>query len=267
MRSAFAVGVAVLLALSGCKKSSKEYFEATRQHDSLVAQNGEDAYLLPEMDAVAALLAKVPDNAVEVVRARALLEKVNAEMARMRAIQAQLEQEQRAAAKFEEAIGLQRVDSTTELPRTVEAVQAPAVDAGVEVFPYDGMTQSEFVRVFGACVSTQTTFDRGQGQRVPAFPAVDSPQCLRRLRVPAKSMMLFIDGKLAGSATLMTPPPVAPVDAGPPPEQPRYLLVPGAPLPPGYNGVPGTGVVPGGQVPQPAPNDNTLPSTLQPRTN
>lgn len=261
------------ISLVGCtKKSSREYFEAQGQHDSLTAREGDEAYLTPEMDAVAAKLSAVPANAIEYARAQELLVKVRAENTRMRAEQAALERDllaaQEASARQPDlkAMLQQNQQVPTEPGPLPIAVVLDAGSAGPG-YPVNGMTQTEFSRAFGACVQAETTFDRGGGQKAVALPVVDSEACQRKLRVPPGTLMLFVDGKLLGSATPSEAAKKAAAAANVAYEaakaaaaQAPVIVLPGSPIPAGYTGVPGVGIGPGTAPAAPG-------GTLQPRTN
>lgn len=259
----------VILAISSCKKSSKEFYESQRRYDVLVAREGDDAFLTPEMGDISQALSAIPSNAIEKPQAVALVAKIAAERTRIEAAQAEAARTQAAAEtaaerppSFPSGAGTRPPEPPKEAPPV-----AAAVDAGSgEPFPFGGMSLAEFRKQFGSCVRGETTFDRG-GELVPAFPIVESSECQRRLKAPPGSLMIFVGGKLFGTATLSAAG-RASLDAGAPGPStrtvpgPSYLVIPGAPVPQGYTGVPGVPIAPGSAAGQPQPNDS-----LQPRKN
>lgn len=263
--------ILVLVAVglgAACKKSSPEFHQAQLQYDRLTSNEGDDAYLMPEMEQVSALLSQVPPNAIEVDRARALQAKIAAETARVRA-----ERDAEQQARVEVPVAAPPPSTGSTPAPVVDVAPAPVLstpDAG-ELVPYAGMPLAEFQKAFGDCVRGERPFDRG-GQVVPSYPVIESAPCLKKLKVPGETVMLFVDGKLAGTATLNAAGRAerARQDAGASaPPQPEFILVPGAPVPPGFTGIPGSGVMPGATPPPPS---DQLPSgapsgTIQPRTN
>lgn len=243
----------VILALSGCKKSSKEFYEGQRRYDVLVAREGDDAFLTAEMGEVSQALSAVPSNAIEKPKADALVAKIASERARIeaaRAADARAQAAAEAAAQNPPAFPVGMGTRPPEPPKEVAVVAA--VDAGAaEPFPFGGMSLAEFRKQFGSCVRGETTFDRG-GELVPAFPVVESAECERRMKAPPGSLMIFVGGKLMGTATLSAAG-RATLDAGAPGattrtvDGPSFLVVPGAPIPPGYTSPPGAPVAPGPQ--------------------
>ncbi len=222
------VGLAVLS--SGCgKKSSKEFFEAQRRYESLVTQEGEDAYLTVEMTTISDALAAVPPRALEYERAQALVAKIASERGR-------LEQERAAAARVPTNDGPELMPSMPPslLPRDVPGAQVQEANGGDD-FPTGGMLEALFKEKYGSCVTgpEQTPID-GQGQ-VPAYKVQESSACMKKLGVGGPTRFFFVKGALAGRVGTSVTRTTTILDGGGPTLVPGssqpYLSVPGAPLP------------------------------------
>lgn len=234
MRS-FVVVMALLLAgFSACgKKTYKRFYELDARQSVLIASQGDSAYELPEMDDLIIDLEAVPENAREKDRAIALVTKLKAERARVKA---------------ETALAETPINPTSPTPpsspSTVDrplASPRPAgtVDAGPPE-PYAGMSLDDFRAQFGACFQTVDPIAQPDGSKAAAELLLSSTECQARFHGAGdKTFFLFKDDKLFAtrSETLSR----VILDAGvKAPERPA--------LPPGYDG--GTVLyVPGGPRP------------------
>ena len=226
----------VALLLPGCrKKSSPEFYKLEGAQEVLIAQQGDDAYVAPEMASIIAALSAVPDDALEKPRAQQLVAKLVAGTARVKAERV-------------EPPKLPAVDPfagrLTPYQAPVEAPPAPEViDAG-EPEPWAGMDEATFAKRYGSCFSKGPKTEVGRG--VPATSQVLAPsaECQKRLGTPGgTTSYLFVDGGVWGKVVETyavldagpraqpppPPPPAPPRDAGEP-----ILTIPGAPLPEGY---------------------------------
>jgi hypothetical protein len=231
MRTLVVVLVAGLaLLVTGCgKKSSKEYFEAQRRYDSLVTQEGEDAYLTVEMKQISDALAAVPERALEYDRAQALVAKITTERAR-------IEQERAAAAR----VPIDDSPATRpDLPPSMlvrQEVQGAALEAGqVDEGPVVGMIEALFKEKYGPCISGPEQLPmEGQGT-VPAYKVDESSACMKKLGVSAPTRFFFIKGGLAGRVSSTVTRTTTILDGGGPTEIPGasqpYRSVTGAPRP------------------------------------
>lgn len=223
------VGLALLV--SGCgKKSSKEYFEAQRRYESLVTQEGEDAYLTVEMKQISDALAAVPTRALEYERAQALVAKITTERAR-------LEQERAAAALVPTNDGPPTMPNLPPSLLTKQEVQGAVLDeadAGlVDDFPVAGMLEALFKEKYRSCVTGPEQLPlEGQGL-VPAYKVDESSACMKKLGVSAPTRFFFIKGGLAGRVSSTVTRTTTILDGGGPTVIPGagYLAVPGAPMP------------------------------------
>ncbi len=229
MRTALAV--VLVVATLGCgKKSSKEYFDARRAYDQLVDQEGDDAYLLPEMMQVSNALAAVPERAIEYPMAQKLVATIAAEKARVEKERAELEHI--VTAKPLEKQGLPTGEP---LPKPPTEPNTAAIDAP----PEGGMTEALFKEKFGSCVTGPAPISlQGQGQ-VPAYTSLNSADCFKRLGITQVAKFFFINGALAGRSTTTTTiidagvqvvappkPPPAPSGSPTPPAPPPGALIP-----------------------------------------
>lgn len=223
------VGLALLV--SGCgKKSSKEYFEAQRRYDSLVTQEGEDAYLTVEMKQISDALAAVPPRALEYERAQALVAKIATERTR-------LEQE-RAAVRVPTNDDPPRMPNLPPSLLTKQEVQGAVLDeadAGLNELPVAGMLEALFKERYRSCITgpEQLPID-GQGL-VPAYKVDESSACMKKLGVSGPTRFFFIKGGLAGQVNSTVTRTTTILDGGGPTIIPGasqpYLGVPGAPQP------------------------------------
>ncbi|MDP3232658.1 MAG: hypothetical protein Q8S33_22125 [Myxococcales bacterium] len=220
------VGLALLF--SGCgKKSSKEYFEAQRRYESLLTQEGEDAYLTVEMKQISDALAAVPTRTVEYERAQALVAKIATERAR-------LEQERAAAARVPTNDAPPQKPNFPPSAFATPGAALDEVDAGEATdYPTGGMLEALFKEKYGACVSGPEQLPiEGQGQ-VPAYKVAETAACMKKLGVSGPTRFFFVKGALAGRVGSTVNRTTTIIDGGGPsviPGQP-YLGIPGAPMP------------------------------------
>jgi len=222
------VGLALLS--SGCgKKSSKEFFEAQRRYESLVTQEGEDAYLTVEMKQISEALAVVPTRALEYERAQALVAKITTERAR-------LEQERAALARVptNDAPPTMPPMPPSLLPREVPGVPVDDVPPADEA-PTAGMLEALFKEKYRGCVTGPEQVPvEGQGQ-VPAYKVGETSACMKKLGVTGPSRFFFVKGALAGRISSSVTRTTTIIDGGGPSIVPgtseEYLGVLGAPRP------------------------------------
>lgn len=238
MRTQLAVLVLAcgVLASACGKKSSREFFEAQRQYESLVTQQGEDAYLTAEMEQVSSALAAVPARALEYEKAQELVAKIAAERGR-------IERERAEAARAEVAL---KPETMPEMPPSLlgppPGAEKPAQAAGpVDETPTAGMPEATFREQYAACIGARELMPVAGVGEVPAYPVKDSAECQKRMGVTGQTRFFFVNGGLAGRASKETTRTTRVVDGGAPvvinPPQ-QFLLVPGAPLPAGLGGAP-----------------------------
>lgn len=227
--------------LSGCrKKTSAEFYKLDGAQSVLIARDGDDAFVSPEMDTIIAGLQAVPEDSVEKPRAIELATKLASEKARVAA--------QRVPKAAPPPQGDPFAGRVFGAPTPVAPPPEPEpIDAGDPDQPSAGMDEKTFERIFGTCFTKgpDTTAERG----VPAKTKLlkSSPDCQKRLGTPgASTTYLFVDGGVWGTVVetrtpvdagppvlIPGPPPAAAPDAGEP-----ILTIPGAPLPDGYQKAP-----------------------------
>ncbi len=225
------------LMLTGCrKKSSPEFFKLESEHSILVARDGDDAWLSPQMDSVLSGLQAIPEDAVEKPRAQALATKILAEQARLKAEQVKPP----PSAPVDPFAG--RVLSAPPPPEQTPET-AEEVDAGeLADQPWPGMQEQVFVTRFGACFSPGPKAVLPDGRAASAFVLSASPACQKQFGAAGAGVSyLFTDKGLWGKATetVVIPdagPVLVPAKPAPPPEpaKPPIITIPGAPLPEGY---------------------------------
>ncbi len=227
------------LVLLGCrKKSSPEFFKLESEQSILVARDGDDAWLSPQMDAVLSGLQAISDEAIEKPRAQALASKIVAEQARLKAEQARPP----PPAPVDPFAG--RLPSAPPPPENPET--AELIDAGeLSDQPWPGMLEQAFVARFGVCFSPGPKATLPDGQAASAYVLSASPACQKQFgAADARVSYLFTDKGLWGKATetvvirdagaMVLP--VRPAPPPPPPSSkpPASISIPGAPAPEGY---------------------------------
>ena len=260
--------LALLAGLSACgKKTYKQFYELDARQTLLVADQGDAAYELPEMDDIITALDAVPDNAREKDRAIALVTQLKAERARVKA-----ESAPPVAVVPPPRSPEVVAPSTVDAPLPVRAVDA-GNDAPTE--PVAGMSEADFVKYFGTCFrSGDPMTPPGSKERLTAQELLNDTDCRTRFHAEGtRTLYLFRDDKLFSIRVLtVRDAGVAPV---PPPTQPPaqaqdaggVFYVPGAPRPQGtYPPEPGapapstvtpTGQPSGIETPPPAAPTNT----------
>jgi hypothetical protein len=247
-----AILLLLLAAASGCrKKSAPQFYDLQSSYTILVDRSGDDAYAMPEMDVVLSGLEAIPADALEGPQASGLVAKIKAERERI-AREAKAAQAALAAAGTPPAA----VPSTPSLfpPPPANPQPAEGVDAGAPTRPWAGMKVADLQKWFGGC------FQAGPNKTLPGQPegttqqVKDDPKCRATFGStdPASTTFyVFVKDALVGQTTetrtvteTKPPPPKPPVyeDAG------TYMVIPGAPAPAGYQGIPG---MPQGTPPPP----------------
>ncbi|MFO0595804.1 MAG: hypothetical protein U0228_10880 [Myxococcaceae bacterium] len=227
------------LLWSGCRKHTwQPYYQLDGQQQVLVARDGDSGYLSDEMAEVIAALRAAPENTREHDQALALAARLEAERARVT-----------AERKRDTPVAV--VPTAATPPALDPPKPPPPPDEGVDAAtaptePFQGMTEEEFVKAFGACFSSGPA-DHGPDGGVATSQLVkNTPECRKRWGKPeGETAWLFLkEGGLLGSRTTVTTTTTVVVDAGPPPPPPApdpskvIRLMPGQPLPEGYTAVP-----------------------------
>ncbi len=194
------VVVVTALALGGCrKKSAHEFYELESRATILIARDGDEGLMSDEMTSVLAALKVIPTDTVEGPKARALLEKIEAD--RHEFFQKRLEAERAQAAT--QAPRPSR-DDLAPSPAPAPRVEAPEVpDAGPSM-PWGNMTLAEFQQRFGVCMEGAGEKEvPGQG-RMTAFEVIKTPTCIVKYGIPdeeTRHFYLFREGRLAAERT------------------------------------------------------------------
>jgi hypothetical protein len=250
--------VAILLmvlaaAASGCrKKSAPQFYELQSTYTILSDRHGDDAYAMPEMDQVLAALEQIPADTVEGPKAATLVSKIKSERERLAR-----EAKEREAAMAAAATPPTTMPTAPSLFPREPAPKPEAVDAGGPTKPWGGMKVADLQKWFGSC------FEQGPNKTLPGQPegttqqVKDDPKCRAAFGStdPASTTFyVFVKDALVGQTTetrkvTETVKPSPPRPAGDAGTTGPFLVIPGAPAPEGYNGIPGA---PQG-APPPAP--------------
>lgn len=227
--------------LSGCpKKSSPEFYKLEADQSILVARDGDDAWVSPEMTGIVAGLTAIPDNAIEKPRAQALVAKIAAERARVTAERVEPPKGPQVdpfAGRLSPSGTTTEVEAVSPPPETTEG------DAGAEpLAPWARMEEKRFVALFGKCFASGPAAVTSDGGAATTQVLATSADCQKRFGAPnGVTSFLFTDKGLsekivettvvidAGTVTTPGRQPPTP-DAGPP-----VLLIPGAPMPEGVD--------------------------------
>jgi len=254
-----AILLMLLAAASGCrKKTAPQFYELESTYSILVAREGDDAFAEPEMDRVLAGLEQIPADTVEGPKAASLVATIKAE--RDRAAREAKAREAALAAATAVPTSVPTAPSLFPKEKPADTPPAEAPDAGAPARPWGGMTTAELKQHFGAC------FVPGPNKTLPGQPegtsmqVKDDPKCrasLGSVDPNSTTFYVFVKDALVGQVTetrrapeaapSKTPSAAEAADAGPT----TMMIIPGAPLPPGYSGLPG--------APQGAPPPAPLP--------
>lgn len=222
------------LIVAGCqrKKSHPEFYRLESTHAWLVASEGDSAYQSDEMAKVVSGLSAIPGDSTEGPKAAALKKLIEAEHRRIEAERAE-ETKVMANNAPQEAPALPTSEG--------KSPEAEELDAGPDK-PWGGMAEEQFVARFGSCFSKAPPAAVPDAGVASVQQLKSTTDCQRRFGTPqASTQYLFLDGGMWGTKVeLLAPAPRAaekppekqpppPVDAGEP-----VLLVPGAPMPEGY---------------------------------
>ena len=232
-----------LLVLAGCRKRSyPEYYEWESRVSVLVAQDGDEAYGLPEMKELLTRIDGVPADAYEWPKAKVLSDSIHSEMARIERERKELENErQRQAAAAAAAPRLAPSPTAPSAP-TPAAAPAEAQRPDPKV-PYGGMPLEEFQKEHGSCMSSLSSTVKDEVK----FQNVDSSDCRGKygLSEGANVIFTFRQGLLAERSTetrtrviIDAGKPAAPPAPKTPPEPQMQFIFPGAPRPDAPSGKP-----------------------------
>jgi hypothetical protein len=243
MRVLLLLCVSTALLMSGCrKKSNPEFYKLEADQSILVARDGDDAWVSPEMDVVLRGLQAIPEDSVEGPRAAALAAKVATEQARVKAEQAP----KPAAAPPPDPFAGRVAEPAPAPAPPAEGGATGEVDAGEITLPFPGMDEKAFVARFGSCFSAGKPVPLPDGKVASSYVIGSSAACQKQFgSATGVAMYLFTEKGLWGKATETTqiidagmitlPAPPAPPQPAPPPP---ILTTPGAPQPEGYEKAP-----------------------------
>lgn len=219
------------LSLGACRRptNSPDYVEASGLYDQLVYDQGDDAYLSPEMTQVEGLLAKVPPDSLDAQATRELLAKIRSERAR---VKKERDEAEKAVAPAP------TLDDWGKEPAPEEAAREEQADGG-PTQPTPGMALAEFKQRFGGCFDPgKDIVLAGAGLR-QTYEMRDRDEC--RKRHPGfDGLVVVIDAEKVGgfaqkSALRLTlpdggePPPGAETRRQAPPQPPRQAAPPAPP--------------------------------------
>ena len=203
----------IALSVAGCrKKSSPEFFKFEADHSILVAREGEDAYVSPEMDVILAGLQAVPAEAIEKPRAETLAAKILAEKTRLTASRVV----KPTPPPVDPFAG--RLTGTGSSPVEPAPDSTPETDAGDLPPPSTGLDLATFLQRYGRCFTEGAPTQLPNGVAATTQVLKSGADCQKLGTAGATTLYLFVDGKVWGKATQTET--VVVVDAGPPPAKP-----------------------------------------------
>jgi hypothetical protein len=187
------------VAVGGCKKqpqASPAFAQAIELHAKLYGKWLDEAYTLPEMDEVEALLLQVPAESLEKVAADELLARIRKERARLRDETAARDQAVAdAVARSQEASPSAAAPAST--PPQVEAPPTPVdiPDAGPSQ-PVQGMPEAEFTQRFSRCFRSVDPIEVFGKGRADAYELRDIANCRELHPGLSASVVLIYDRKI-----------------------------------------------------------------------
>ncbi|MDP1825949.1 MAG: hypothetical protein Q8L48_21980 [Archangium sp.] len=224
----------LLMGLSGCrKKTSAEFYNLESRQSILIAREGDDAFDSDEMKAVLVGLDAVPEDTIEKPRAAALASKLRAEQARVARERAPKPKDPPPADPF-----AGRFPPTDSAPAPEAVPGVVSTDAGsLELVA--GMEEKTFVALFGKCFSPGPPGRISDGGVATTQVVGPSADCVKRFGAPGSvTSYLFTRsgywGKSESRVVVVVDAGVAPGPAVEPTERQPVRLMPGAPVPEGY---------------------------------
>ncbi len=243
-----------VLAAAGCRRATNapdaNYQQASRLYQQLYVSQLDDAYGDPKMDEVVSLLQKVDPASQDAEAAAAMIGAIQhgrEELAKSRAARAK---------KFDAAQAAAVAPPVEIDPRKILAQNTPA--PGPVQDPYGpGASLAEINAGTGGCLSSYEPFhENGTGVSGTVYRLVAGAGCAGKLPGYVGQAVLVVDGRIyrrladPNPSAVNSPPPAAPVDAGPPPQaqapvrrsapaaapadagEPQYqIVIPGLPQP------------------------------------
>ena len=201
----FALAVLLVLAvLPSCRKRpgppSLEYAEARDKLIEIRKDRVEDAYFDPRIEEVLALLAQVDPKSVDADAAREL----KAEIDQARAEKARHDQEE--AKLIEQVRASPSVGSTASLPAPSPAAEPEAAagptDAGPPKDPVNGMSASDFKRLFSDCYDFVRPAMGPTGNTGETWALKDMGVCRDRHPGSVGHYVILLDNKVSGMPTM-----------------------------------------------------------------
>jgi hypothetical protein len=208
---------ATCLVLFACKKtSSKAFHEAQSKYEIATAQHGEDAYLSGELIPIVETLSAVESGALEYAQAQALVKKIAAETARLKAERAQAE---KAVADVKTPSISAFVPGSGSASASAERddVPAEAVDAGTlaDTGPSGNMSTEAFLSRYRSCVKSVNAEAAGKEKKA-IYEVIDTTECKKKLRVASEgtTQFEFVDNQLMTRTLQQTKTVTRVIDAG-----------------------------------------------------
>ena len=190
--------VTLAAALCGCRKPlpSPDFIAASSEYSNVVATQGNDGYFLPDMEEVLARLARVSEKSSDYAAARALIETIAKERARITADKA-------AAAKlFNTPVPMPSAPQAAAPPPEPEAaLPAAAVAKAPEDSFARGASWAPLQAKFFGCIIPSGTIslsalDGGAPTDLDAFELYDSADCRKKIPALVQSVALIQDGRI-----------------------------------------------------------------------
>jgi hypothetical protein len=212
--------VLIVLALSACRKElgepSADYDEARQRFSKLYGQKLDEAFIDPEMDAIEALLQRVPADSMDAQSAKELEQRIKNGRARMEKVR---QEREAAMASARQGDFVPPSPSSTPPPEPPPAPQETKDGGPPSSGPVVGSPASELVAGYLGCFQRSSPITvKDRGQREAWEMTADRARCSQVFPSFVGQVVLIEDGKvltvLAKSSVQVT---YQTADAGPAP--------------------------------------------------
>ena len=185
---AFVCAAALLTGCHKQKAASPQFAQASAQFNHLYAEELEDAYLDPQMEAIEAQLRQVPADSLDHDAAQALLSRIAKGREQARRDQERLAKEQR------EALAPPTFAPSSETPGEPAGRAAPAAVGRPEV----GMPRNEFAAKFSNCFNSMGPVQVADAGTAEVFSLSTSADCQKQFSWYADRLVVVDQEKVIG---------------------------------------------------------------------